>query len=739
MKMQVKVRVFAIRHVLLSLALFSCLAEVVKAKKGKEQTKELTGKSLRSVAPTKPQIKETYDKGALFTPGRIYEDETLGETNLWGIGDPQVDSITTRDSITYKNSSTTSNSRTSSNLRTSSSSSSSSTSNTKRVIIRYKESQKSGFESKLDSFRQKKAKGSKKGTKMTVDNSLTSIGRYVVEMDETELEALQLEASDDIESVETDKRRYSLNTSSNIRKLGETIPYGINMVQSPELWKLGIKGQGVKVCLIDSGIDAKNGDFDPSHLSGLNLGLPWDVDGCSHGTHVAGIVAAAENKVGVVGIAPQSDLLIVRIFTNSCGYTFSSDIVNAVILCKNNGAKIVNLSMGGNEPSVLESETFERLFKEDNVLTIAAAGNLGTKEHIFPASYESVISVGAVGPNQTIASFSQRNSQVDLWAPGVDVSSVHSGHSPDDLLTYSGTSLAAPHVTGVAALLSQVVGNNDSKAALKIRNAMKQTSKLVTDGSTNGVGIVQAMAAYNCLKYGTGDSCNPTYTPPPSSCVDVPDWRAASGQMYNCKWYAMGDYCKQYGSFDAYMGKNAKQACCACGGGINATTTATTTPASRVDTTTTTTTWTELTRDTFESAWGTWLGDGVARRARSSYSPSGSYSIELSARAYITQQSMDVSKYSSVKVDLLFRARGMDPEDYMQLQYSSTTSSSPTWTTAATWKFMSDGIDNDTVYPKSVTIDTSKLGAGFQLRISSFANWRFDYVYLDDIIVSGRI
>jgi len=88
---------------------------------------------------------------------------------------------------------------------------------------------------------------------------------------------------------------------------------------------------------------------------------------------------------------------------------------------------------------------------------------------------------------------------------------------------------------------------------------------------------------------------------------------------------------------------------------------------------------------------------------------------------------------------LLFRARGMDPEDYMQLQYSSTTSSSPTWTTAATWKFMSDGIDNDTVYPKSVTIDTSKLGAGFQLRISSFANWRFDYVYLDDIIVSGRI
>jgi len=161
MKMQVKVRVFAIRHVLLSLALFSCLAEVVKAKKSKEQTKP-TGKSFRSVTPTQPQIKGTYDKGALFTPGRIYEDETLGETNLWGIGDPQVDSITTRDSITYKNSSTTSNSRTSSNLRTSSSSSSSSTSNTKRVIIRYKESQKSGFESKLDSFRQKKSQGLQK-------------------------------------------------------------------------------------------------------------------------------------------------------------------------------------------------------------------------------------------------------------------------------------------------------------------------------------------------------------------------------------------------------------------------------------------------------------------------------------------------------------------------------------------------------------------------------------------------
>lgn len=212
----------------------------------------------------------------------------------------------------------------------------------------------------------------------------------------------------------------------------QNIPYGIDAVQARDVWDsnkdsvidVGAPtGSGQKICVIDSGLKTNHEDFVGVNITG---GYPsgWNSDTCGHGTHVTGTIVAANNTLGVVGVSPgAASLFIVKVFDGAdCGWTYSSDLVNAAQQCEAANANVINMSLGGSIRSRTEQRAFAG-FEERGILSIAAAGNEGNKTRNYPASYSSVISVAAVDSNNVVADFSQQNSSVELAAPGVGVMS----------------------------------------------------------------------------------------------------------------------------------------------------------------------------------------------------------------------------------------------------------------------------------------------------------------------------
>ncbi|MGN7918225.1 S8 family serine peptidase [Lysobacter sp. 22409] len=219
--------------------------------------------------------------------------------------------------------------------------------------------------------------------------------------------------------VERDVPRYPM---------AEYLPYGIPQVQAPDTVASGADGNGVKVCVIDSGLRASHEDFAGITVSGYaSTGQTWNTDTCGHGTHVAGTIAAVGNNgKGVIGVSPgKVSLHIVKYFDGpSCGFSYASDLVNAANRCAQAGAKVINMSLGGGLPSSNESTAFTNLFNQ-GIVSVAAAGNSGNTTKSYPASYPDVISVAAIDANKAKASFSQYNDAVDIAAPGSDISSTY--------------------------------------------------------------------------------------------------------------------------------------------------------------------------------------------------------------------------------------------------------------------------------------------------------------------------
>lgn len=201
----------------------------------------------------------------------------------------------------------------------------------------------------------------------------------------------------------------------------ETTPYGIPAVQAPDVWS-ATKGTGIKVGVIDSGVHTEHEDLDAGRINGYASGTgAWNHDGSGHGTHVVGTIMATMNNSGVVGVAPEASIYMVKVFGDSGTWAYSSSLVNAVQVARNNGAKIISMSLGGGRKSLTEESAFNSFYNNDKLLLIAAAGNDGTTTLSYPASYPTVISVAAVDQYKNVATFSQFNSEVDIAAPGVGV------------------------------------------------------------------------------------------------------------------------------------------------------------------------------------------------------------------------------------------------------------------------------------------------------------------------------
>jgi subtilisin family serine protease len=172
-------------------------------------------------------------------------------------------------------------------------------------------------------------------------------------------------------------------------------------------------------------------------------------DDYGHGTHVAGIAAAATNNgVGIAGIAPGARVMPVKVL-DQYGNGWYSDIAAGIVYAADNGARVINLSLGGAEDSQTLRDAVDYA-RSRGALVVAATGNTGGAV-LYPAAYDPVLAVAATDANDQVAYFSNRGTQVDVAAPGVDIYSTWPWVT--GYFTKSGTSMAAPHVSGIAALL----------------------------------------------------------------------------------------------------------------------------------------------------------------------------------------------------------------------------------------------------------------------------------------------
>ncbi len=210
-----------------------------------------------------------------------------------------------------------------------------------------------------------------------------------------------------IQLIEEDAKRKLLSYNDDIGDARETqlTPYAVYQSQADLLTFQ--PNTEIKVCVIDSGLDRSNDDFDWASITGdddSGTGS-WDEHGGPHGTHVAGTIGAADNGFGIIGMAPGVPMHIVKVF-NSDGWGYSSDLAYAAEKCSDAGANIINMSLGGGAPTTAEENAF-KAFTNNGGLVLAAAGNDGNDVLSYPAGYQSVMMIGANDNNDEIAAFSQ--------------------------------------------------------------------------------------------------------------------------------------------------------------------------------------------------------------------------------------------------------------------------------------------------------------------------------------------
>ena len=337
-----------------------------------------------------------------------------------------------------------------------------------------------------------------------------------------------------VEYVELDQEAHilgfpddSLPLEKNIIRMyatAQTIPWGVSKIRATEVWPEGNKGTGIKVCIIDTGIDYTHEDLKDNYKGGYNFinntNDPKDDHG--HGTHVTGTVAAMDNNIGVIGIAPEAHIYSLKVL-DSNGSGSYSNIISAIDWTINNNMQVISMSFGGSGFSQALKDICDKAYNS-GIILVAAAGNSdgdGSQDTVsYPAKFDSVIAVAATDSNDARASFSSCGPEVELAAPGVNVlSTVPKGTCKMcDASGYkqaNGTSMSTPHVSGTAAL---VLKAHPEMTNADVRKTMQDTTVDLGQQGRDiffGYGRIDAKAAVD-------------HTPTPQKkyrCTGTPDYQ----------------------------------------------------------------------------------------------------------------------------------------------------------------------------------------------------------------------
>ncbi|MEA2465877.1 MAG: thermitase [Thermoleophilaceae bacterium] len=269
------------------------------------------------------------------------------------------------------------------------------------------------------------------------------------------------------------------STEYGLNNTGQTGGTADADIDAPEGWDLaGLAAfpntGGVKVGIVDTGIDQTHPDLAgkavgcaTSYNAGLLIHNGVCADDNGHGSHVSGTISANTNNAqGVAGVAFNSPIVMCKALATAAGTGLTSDIANCINWTRQQGVKVISMSLGGGDNATLKSAVQTAYNNGNGVLLVAAAGNDGDATLNYPAAYAEVVSVAATDNKDHRASFSNANADVEIAAPGVNIQSTYAGGI---YMQLSGTSMATPHVAGVAAVIADL---NPTATAATLRSKL---------------------------------------------------------------------------------------------------------------------------------------------------------------------------------------------------------------------------------------------------------------------------
>jgi len=278
----------------------------------------------------------------------------------------------------------------------------------------------------------------------------------------------------------------------------QTTGWHINKYRFPKIWSK-TQGESVKVAVIDTAIDVNHPDL---QIHGgydfvNNTGLRTDAPLHGHGTHVAGIIGAKNNNLGIVGVAPKCKLYSLAVL-NDQGSGSYGNIIRALDWCIENGMDVVNMSLGGGGDSKALYEAVRRVY-DAGITMVCAAGNSAWERGYldFPGTYNETMAIAAIKQNMQRAEFSSIGPNIDICAPGYEIVST----TPSNTYSaYSGTSMASPFVAGLVALMiskhRSLGGRTPISGPKDVRDHLTKVAHDVSfDGQDNytGYGLVNPL------------------------------------------------------------------------------------------------------------------------------------------------------------------------------------------------------------------------------------------------------
>jgi len=275
--------------------------------------------------------------------------------------------------------------------------------------------------------------------------------------------------------------------------------WGLPKIQAPEAWDLATGSSQVKIAILDTGIDKDHQDLAGKIFARVNLtNARSDDDLNGHGTHVAGIASAITNNgLGVAGTGFNTSLISVKVL-NDNGSGYYSWIVNGIKWAADNGAKVINLSLGGSSSSKALEDAVNYAW-EKGVVLACAAGNDGISTPLYPAYYQNCIATAATDQSDQKTSWSNYGNWVDVAAPGLNIFSTLPNHKVKITKTknygyLSGTSMATPFVSGLAGLL---FGQNSNLTNFEVRKMIEENADKIS--GTGNYWTAGRINAYNSV------------------------------------------------------------------------------------------------------------------------------------------------------------------------------------------------------------------------------------------------
>ena len=340
------------------------------------------------------------------------------------------------------------------------------------------------------------------GAKVVKIKDIPFINAVVVNMAQDS--EMSLSANTAVEFVETDYYENWLEAvgEDDLREFQTTIqepqvlPWGVNRIDAEKAWRK-TAGRQIRIAVVDTGC----GPHPDLRIWGGASVVSYTEsysDDHYHGTHVAGIIAAIDNEFGVVGVAPRVRLYAVKVL-NGFGSGFVSDVIEGLQWCVRNKMNAINMSIG----TYMNYQTMKLTVEAVNragIVQVAAAGNSGGEQVIYPAAYPPCLAISATNKDNEIAYFSSTGPEVDFSAPGQYVFSTIRRNRIPGYGILSGTSMATPHVTGTAALIITMPDPNGDGvwSPAEVRERLKKTATDLGDkGKDNlfGYGLVNAHRA----------------------------------------------------------------------------------------------------------------------------------------------------------------------------------------------------------------------------------------------------